>query len=190
MFDSLFRKFESRVQATALPPAGAPPPGLIAFYWHFVRQTRVLFLGMLLSCLLVALSDTVMPVLIGKLVALMTATERQAAVRNALNYRTTTVYDERIGNSVTGDYTLASGGIDRGTTLPVLLRSRSRAGCANSSNLLSSLEQRFRIGLAGRHQRCDSGTSFFGNLIAMGCRHLGDEPVGAPGERREVVYPI
>ena len=83
MFDSLFRKFESRVQATALPPAGAPPPGLIAFYWHFVRQTRVLFLGMLLSCLLVALSDTVMPVLIGKLVALMTATERQAALRNA-----------------------------------------------------------------------------------------------------------
>jgi ATP-binding cassette subfamily B multidrug efflux pump len=83
MFDALFRVFESRVQATATPPAGAPPPGLLAFYWHFIRQTRGLFLGMLLSCLLVALSDTVTPVLIGRLVALMTATDRQAALHGA-----------------------------------------------------------------------------------------------------------
>ncbi|MEO8859395.1 MAG: ABC transporter ATP-binding protein [Burkholderiaceae bacterium] len=80
MFDRLFRSFESRIDATATPPAGPPPPGLLAFYWHFVRQARVLFLAMLLSCLLVALSDTVMPVLIGKLVALMTATNRPAAL--------------------------------------------------------------------------------------------------------------
>ena len=83
MFDALFRVFESRVQATATPPTGAPPPGLLAFYWHFIRQTRTLFLGMLLSCLLVALSDTVTPVLIGKLVALMTATDRTAALQSA-----------------------------------------------------------------------------------------------------------
>ena len=83
MFDSLFRRFESRIQATALPPEGAPPPGLLAFYWHFIRQARELFLAMLLSCLLVALSDTVTPVLIGKLVALMTAVDRPAALRNA-----------------------------------------------------------------------------------------------------------
>ena len=83
MFDALFRAFESRVQATATPPPGSPPPGLLAFYWHFIRQTRSLFLGMLLSCLLVALSDTVMPVLIGRLVALMTATDRAAALQGA-----------------------------------------------------------------------------------------------------------
>ncbi|MEO6625762.1 MAG: ABC transporter transmembrane domain-containing protein, partial [Burkholderiaceae bacterium] len=83
MFDALFRIFESRVQSTALPPEGAPPAGLIDFYWHFIRQTRGLFFAMLLSCLLVALSDTVMPVLIGKLVALMTATDRNGALRDA-----------------------------------------------------------------------------------------------------------
>ena len=83
MFDALFRVFESRVHATAPPPAGAPPTGLLAFYWHFIGQTRGLFLGMLLSCLLVALSDTVMPVLIGRLVALMTAPDRQAALHDA-----------------------------------------------------------------------------------------------------------
>ena len=83
MFDALFRVFESRVQSTAMPPEGAPPAGLIDFYWHFIRQTRGLFFAMLLSCLLVALSDTVMPVLIGKLVALMTATDRPTALNDA-----------------------------------------------------------------------------------------------------------
>ena len=83
MFDSLFKVFESQIQATAAPPGGAPPPALLAFYWHFIRQARKLFLAMLLSCLLVALSDTVTPVLIGKLVGLMTATDRPAALRNA-----------------------------------------------------------------------------------------------------------
>ncbi|MCY7306137.1 MAG: hypothetical protein LH632_08305, partial [Rhodoferax sp.] len=83
MFDALFRVFESRVPATALPPDGAPPTGLLPFYWHFIRQARGLFFAMLLSCLLVALSDTVMPVLIGKLVALMTATDRSGALHAA-----------------------------------------------------------------------------------------------------------
>ena len=83
MFDSLFKAFESRIPATASPPEGAPPPGLLAFYWHFIRQARELFLAMLLSCLLVALSDTVTPVLIGKLVTLMTSGDRQAALRDA-----------------------------------------------------------------------------------------------------------
>ena len=83
MFNSLFKFFESRVEATTTPPPGPPPPGLLAFYWHFIRQTRALFFAMLLSCLLLALSDTVLPVLIGKLVALMAATDRKAALRDA-----------------------------------------------------------------------------------------------------------
>jgi ATP-binding cassette subfamily B multidrug efflux pump len=84
MFSGLFDYFESRIAATSQPPAQTPPQGLLAFYWHFLRQSRGLFFAMLVSCLLVALSDTVMPLLIGKLVGLMTATEREIAVRNAL----------------------------------------------------------------------------------------------------------
>jgi ATP-binding cassette subfamily B multidrug efflux pump len=49
MFIALFRRFESRIQATATPPSEAPPPGLLAFYWHFVRQSRGLFAAMLQS---------------------------------------------------------------------------------------------------------------------------------------------
>src|SRR3970040_58857 len=29
-----------RIRGTATPGPGAPPPGLIAFYWHFARQTK------------------------------------------------------------------------------------------------------------------------------------------------------
>jgi ATP-binding cassette subfamily B multidrug efflux pump len=83
MFSALFRRFEAGIQATASPPPEAPPPGLLAFYWHFVRQARGLFAAMLLSCLLVALSDTVLPVLLGRLVALMGASDRPAALAQA-----------------------------------------------------------------------------------------------------------
>ena len=84
MFDRLFRFFESRIQATEPPPPGAPPSGLLAFYGHFVGQNRGIFVAMLFSCLLVALSDTVTPVLIGKLVGLLGAADRQAALAQAV----------------------------------------------------------------------------------------------------------
>jgi ATP-binding cassette subfamily B multidrug efflux pump len=84
MFDRLFRFFESRIKATEPPPPGAPPSGLLAFYGHFVGQNRGIFVAMLFSCLLVALSDTVTPVLIGKLVGLLGAADRQAALAEAV----------------------------------------------------------------------------------------------------------
>ena len=36
----MFTYLQSRIRGTASPGPGEPPPGLIAFYWHFVRQTR------------------------------------------------------------------------------------------------------------------------------------------------------
>ncbi len=83
MWQALFQFFESRIQPTEFPPQDSPPNQLLAFYWHFIRQSKSLFLAMLVSCLLVALSDTVMPVLIGKLVGLMTAGDRESALREA-----------------------------------------------------------------------------------------------------------
>ena len=79
----MFAFFESRVEPTAAPPS-APPPGLIAFYWHFIRQTRGLYLAMFATGLLVALIDMLIPVFIGRLVTLMQATDRAAAFTAAL----------------------------------------------------------------------------------------------------------
>ena len=53
----MFAFFESRIRPTELPGA-APPEGLLAFYWHFIRQTRGLYLAMFATGLAVALIDT------------------------------------------------------------------------------------------------------------------------------------
>jgi ATP-binding cassette subfamily B multidrug efflux pump len=76
----VFSYLESRIRGTASPGPGAPPAGLLAFYWHFVRQTRGWYALMFVTSLAVALIDTVIPVFIGKLVSLMQAVDRQAAL--------------------------------------------------------------------------------------------------------------
>jgi ATP-binding cassette subfamily B multidrug efflux pump len=81
---SLFSWFESRLpQATSAPPPeverDGPPPGLVPFYAHFVRQARGLFAAMFVTGMAVALIDLLIPVFIGKLVGLMAADERAAA---------------------------------------------------------------------------------------------------------------
>jgi ATP-binding cassette subfamily B multidrug efflux pump len=79
----MFTFFENRIRPTALPGT-APPPGLLAFYWHYIGQARHLFGAMFVTCFLVALIDTLIPVFIGKLVRLMEATDRAAALEQAL----------------------------------------------------------------------------------------------------------
>ena len=80
---ALFAYFESRIRPTAAP--GTPPPqGLIAFYWHYIGQARTLFGAMFFTGLLVALIDTLIPLFIGRLVRLMEATDRAAALQAAL----------------------------------------------------------------------------------------------------------
>jgi ATP-binding cassette subfamily B multidrug efflux pump len=83
MAADMFAFFENRVRPTALPRA-APPRGLIAFYWHFIGQTRWLFAVMFVTGLAVALVDTLIPVFIGKLVTLMQSDDRAEAFRAAL----------------------------------------------------------------------------------------------------------
>jgi ATP-binding cassette, subfamily B, multidrug efflux pump len=76
----LYRYLESKIQGTAAPVPGEPPPGLAAFYWHFMRQTRGWYALMFATSLAVALADTAIPVFIGEIVALMEAADRQAAL--------------------------------------------------------------------------------------------------------------
>jgi ATP-binding cassette subfamily B multidrug efflux pump len=80
---AMFAFFETRIRPT-LVPGTSPPPGLVAFYWHFVRQTRGLYAAMFATGLAVALIDTSIPVFIGRLVALMETNDRMAAFRHAL----------------------------------------------------------------------------------------------------------
>jgi len=76
----MLRYLQSRIRGTASVGPGAPPAGLLAFYWHFVRQTRGWYAAMFATSLAVALIDTVIPVFIGKLVSLMEAADRHAAI--------------------------------------------------------------------------------------------------------------
>ncbi len=78
----MFAFFEQRIRPTELPP-GPPPAGLLAFYWHFVRQTRSLYAAMFVTGLAVALIDTLIPVFIGKIVTLMQASDRAVAFADA-----------------------------------------------------------------------------------------------------------
>ena len=75
----MFAFFESRVRPTART-GSAPPAGLLAFYWHYVRQTKGLYGAMFVTGGLCALIDTVIPVFIGRLVRLMEAQDRPAAL--------------------------------------------------------------------------------------------------------------
>jgi ATP-binding cassette, subfamily B, multidrug efflux pump len=83
----MFKFFESRIGDISTPPdasSSGPPPGLVAFYWHFVRQTKGLYLTMLVTGLGVALVDTVIPVFIGRLVGLMTSANPALALQQQL----------------------------------------------------------------------------------------------------------
>ena len=75
--------FLNRIRPTEVP-RGAPPAGLLAFYWHFIRQTRWLYVTMFVTGLAVAGIDTLVPVFIGKLVTLMQSPDRAAAFGGAV----------------------------------------------------------------------------------------------------------
>src|SRR5882672_1197866 len=73
-------QFVKPIRGTATPAPGEPPPGLFAFYWHFIRQTKGWYAAMFVASLGVALLDTVIPLIFGRLVALMDAQDRLAAI--------------------------------------------------------------------------------------------------------------
>jgi ATP-binding cassette, subfamily B, multidrug efflux pump len=80
-----FESLVSRIDPPASTDETGPPPGLAAFYWHFVKQTKWLYFAMLVTGLCVAVIDTLIPVFIGKLVGLMTAENRAQALADQAN---------------------------------------------------------------------------------------------------------
>ena len=50
-----------------------PPRGLVAFYWHFARQAKGLFVALFVAGLSVALLDSLVPVFVGRIVTLVSA---------------------------------------------------------------------------------------------------------------------
>src|SRR3981081_3420379 len=69
---AMFARFERRLKPTAPPTHPEPPPGLIAFYWHYARQAKRLFAGLFAAGFAVALLDSLIPVFIGRIVTLLT----------------------------------------------------------------------------------------------------------------------
>ena len=67
----MIRWFETILHPTAPPPPGAPPPGLVAFYWHFVRQSKALVAALFAVGMLTALVDSAIPVFLGRVVELV-----------------------------------------------------------------------------------------------------------------------
>jgi ATP-binding cassette subfamily B multidrug efflux pump len=71
----MFAWFERLLQPTLPPKHPEPPAGLAAFYWHYARQAKGLFVALFLAGFAVALLDSMIPVFIGRVVTLITASD-------------------------------------------------------------------------------------------------------------------
>src|SRR5215470_15345233 len=73
--DVMFRLFEKALDPTRQPARSEPPTGLIAFYWHFARQAKGLFVALFVVGFLVATLDSMVPVFMGRVVSLVTSSD-------------------------------------------------------------------------------------------------------------------
>src|SRR6266850_2214079 len=71
----IFRLFENALDPTQQPVRSEPPAGLIEFYWHFARQAKGLFVALFAVGFLVATLDSMIPVFMGRVVSLVTASD-------------------------------------------------------------------------------------------------------------------
>ena len=70
----MFSFFERLLTPTSAPEHPEPPGGLVAFFWHFARQAKGLFIGLFIAGFFVALLDSMIPVFVGRIVTLITET--------------------------------------------------------------------------------------------------------------------
>src|SRR4051794_39455503 len=70
---TMFALFERLLKPAVAPDTPEPPPGLVAFYWHFARQAKPLFAALFVAGFIVAIMDTMIPIFIGRIVTLVTS---------------------------------------------------------------------------------------------------------------------
>ena len=80
---SLFRFFERLLEPTAQAPEAPPPTGLLAFYWHYVRQAGFLIVVLFFSGALIAVIDTTVPLFVGRVVTLISNTAPETLLRES-----------------------------------------------------------------------------------------------------------
>jgi len=73
----MFSLFERLLKPAVAPDRAEPPAKLVAFYWHYARQAKGLFIALFAAGLAVALLDMLIPVFMGRVVALVTASNPQ-----------------------------------------------------------------------------------------------------------------
>jgi ATP-binding cassette subfamily B multidrug efflux pump len=71
----MFAWFERKLLPTLPPQHPEPPAGLMAFYWHYARQAKGLFVALFVAGFFVALLDSMIPVFIGRVVTAITASK-------------------------------------------------------------------------------------------------------------------
>jgi ATP-binding cassette, subfamily B, multidrug efflux pump len=74
----MFRLFEKALNPTDPPAQSQPPAGLLAFYWHFARQAKGLFVALFVTGFIVAVLDAAIPAFIGRIVTLVTSSKPEA----------------------------------------------------------------------------------------------------------------
>ena len=79
----MLRYLETRIDPVAPPPGEGPPPGLIAFFWYFIRQAKWLFAALFVVGMVAAVVETAIPYFIGRLVAILTETPRETLFATA-----------------------------------------------------------------------------------------------------------
>ena len=70
----MFTLFERLLKPTDNPERPEPPAALTAFFWHFARQAKGLFVALFAAGFVVALLDSTIPVFMGRIITLITAT--------------------------------------------------------------------------------------------------------------------
>jgi ATP-binding cassette subfamily B multidrug efflux pump len=68
----MFTLFERLLKPTDNPERPEPPAALTAFFWHYARQAKGLFIALFVVGFVVALLDTMIPIFIGRVITLIT----------------------------------------------------------------------------------------------------------------------